>query len=498
MDGSRRHNPESVVEIAAGLPWLCPSAAALERLAADPLPVDELSRDPAFVLLALRFVRPSSTPETFSFRMLGDSVVAEAAARFLESPIPYWLDPARESMRDGLRRSRSLAMAARAYAMETGLCPPDSAAAIATISNLGELALAAVAPTGNHEGADRVTRRLAHRWRLPVWVAATLSSVRLPLADSVRMGADPELARMLREIAPKEIAAEIPARGEDPHSIRLLSALLRSAARGRRAANEHRLRAAEAESDRLHELLAEVRDDFEIAVRDAKLAGLAELAAGAGHEINNPLAIISGHVQRLRKTEEDAERSKVYEAVLRQTERISDIVRELMLFARPATPGRVALDPTEAIADTIEELETLAGERGVTLVSAAPDSTCRIECDAVQFRKILRNLIRNAVEATPDGGQVRIATSEDRGTVRIAIEDDGPGPRDEAVPHLFDPFYSGRTAGRGRGLGLSTAWRLTSINGGDLRFHRDTGGPTRFVLEFPATQPMAPTIRIPA
>ncbi len=496
MDGSRRHNPESVVEIAAGLPWLCPSAAALERLAAEPVPLDELSGDPALVLLALRFVRPSSTPDTFSFRSLRESVVAEAAARLLETPTPDWLDPTRDAVRAGLARSRALAMAARAYAIHSGTCPPDAAAAIAVVSTLGELALAAVS-SESADGADRVARRLAHRWKLPEWVSAILSTAKLPLADAVRMGADPELAGMVREIKPASIA-DSPCHGEDPHAVRLLPALLRSAARARRATHDHRVRAAEAEADRLHELLAEVRDDFEIAVRDAKLSGLAELAAGAGHEINNPLAIISGHVQRLRKAEEDADRGKVFDAVLRQTDRISDIVRELMLFARPAAPDRATLDPADRIAETIEELEPVAGERGIALVASSPEPACRIECDAGQLRKILRNLLRNAVEATPDGGQVRIVTTEDRGTVRIAIEDDGPGPRDEAVPHLFDPFYSGRSAGRGRGLGLATAWRLASLNGGDLRYHRDPNGPTRFVLVFPAAQPLAPTLRIPA
>ena len=72
------------------------------------------------------------------------------------------------------------------------------------------------------------------------------------------------------------------------------------------------------------------------------------------------------------------------------------------------------------------------------------------------------------------------------------------GPRDEAVPHLFDPFFSGRSAGRGRGLGLATAWRLASINGGDLRYWRDDSGPTRFVLEFPAAKLSAQPLRIPA
>jgi signal transduction histidine kinase len=67
------------------------------------------------------------------------------------------------------------------------------------------------------------------------------------------------------------------------------------------------------------------------------------------------------------------------------------------------------------------------------------------------------------------------------------VEDSGPGPAEADLDHLFDPFYSGREAGRGRGLGLAIAWRLARVNGGDVRYAPVPGGPTRFVLELPAT-----------
>ncbi len=500
MDGSRRLDPETVAEVAAALPWLCPSAVALESLASEPMPIAELAFDPSIVLLALRFVRPSSTPESFTFRSLRDSVVAEAAARLLATPTNHWLDSSREIVRSLHDRSCRLSLAAREYAVRTGNCPPDAAAVIGLLAPLGALAVAAVEPGATFESENSIARRLGTRWRLPEWVAATVANANLPLADAVRLGADPELSRMLREIVPVEhaVVRSVSFKSEDPHTVRLLPELLRSAARARRVTNDYRLRTAEQEMDRLHSLLGEVRDDFEIAVRDAKLSGLAELAAGAGHEINNPLAIISGHAQRLRKAEDEPERQKIFDVILKQTDRISDIVRELMQFARPAVPSRSPQDANEIIAEMIEDLEPDAAARNIDVVPRAAEGDCRIECDSVQVRRIVKNLIRNAIEASPEDGQIRIDTVADGKFVRIVVEDDGPGPRDEAVPHLFDPFYSGRSAGRGRGLGLATAWRLASINGGDLRFHRDMDGPTRFVLEFPATKLATQPLRIPA
>lgn len=497
MDGSQRQNRESITEQAAKLPWLCPSSFSLERLAAEPTPIGELSADPAIVLLALRFHRPSLTPQTFRFAYLRDSIVAEAAARLLESPSPYWLNTEQPKITSVMLRARGLSQAARRYSEANLSCHPDAAAAIGLLAPLGELAWVTVEPTMDCPNPTAIARRLSTRWRLPEWVAATIVHANLPLADAIRLGADPELSRMLRVIQPDPIDFK-QARSEDPHTLRLLPELLRATARSRRTSNEHRLRAAESEVERLHELLSELRDDFEIAVRDSKLSGLAELAAGAGHEINNPLAIISGHVQRLRKTEFDPDRLKTFDVLLRQTERISDIVRELMQFARPAAPNRSMVDPRLLADELIGELEQDACQRRITIIQPTTDSAASIECDANQLKRILRNLLRNAIEASPDGGQIRVKIASDSDYLQLTVEDDGAGPRDEAIPHLFDPFYSDRMAGRGRGLGLATAWRLATINGGELRYQREPGGPTQFVLEFARSKPHQQPLRIPA
>src|SRR5207248_7210376 len=103
--------------------------------------------------------------------------------------------------------------------------------------------------------------------------------------------------------------------------------------------------------------------------------------------------------------------------------------------------------------------------------------------DPAQARTALSCLLRNAIEAAPAEGWagVRVETSDDA-TVELIVEDNGSGPTATEREHLFDPFYSGRKAGRGRGLGLSTAWRLARQNGGDVRFDPTPEGPTRFVL----------------
>lgn len=108
-----------------------------------------------------------------------------------------------------------------------------------------------------------------------------------------------------------------------------------------------------------------------------------------------------------------------------------------------------------------------------------------------RFARRLTAVIRNGIEAATLGGWVRLECTRHEDSLHFAVEDSGPGLTRDVAAHAFDPFYSGRAAGRGRGLGLSTAWRLANQNGGDVQFE-PTDGPTRFVLTFPLAAPQAP------
>ena len=108
--------------------------------------------------------------------------------------------------------------------------------------------------------------------------------------------------------------------------------------------------------------------------------------------------------------------------------------------------------------------------------------------DVEQVRIALTCLLKNAVEAAPPEGWARLSVVDPLGEhrVEIAVEDSGSGPEPERREHLFDPFYSGRAAGRGRGLGLPIAWRLLRQQGGDVRLgHSNPGEPTRFLVGLP-------------
>jgi signal transduction histidine kinase len=241
----------------------------------------------------------------------------------------------------------------------------------------------------------------------------------------------------------------------------------------------------ESEIDRLHLLLLDQSAGEACRLRELKLSALAEFAAGAGHEINNPLAVISGQAQYLLGNEADPARQKALSTVVQQAQRIHQILTDLMHFARPSRPQKQAVDVRDLALGTAAVLEELATQRQVRVEVVLPDEACVTDGDPRQLHTALNCLLRNAVEAAPVTGwaRVRIEPSADR--LRVVVEDSGPGPLPAHTEHLFDPFFSGRLAGRGRGLGLATAWRLAREQGGDVWYEPLPSGPTRFVLSVP-------------
>jgi signal transduction histidine kinase len=270
----------------------------------------------------------------------------------------------------------------------------------------------------------------------------------------------------------------------DPHRVPLVGPMLRTAADARRRSGTLLALRLEQEVDDLHARLGRVAADAGRNLQAAKLEALAELAAGAGHEINNPLAVISGHAQRLLRTEQDDDRADSLRAVVRQTQRIAGILRELMQFARPPKPqpGRVVVADLFFAVQT--DLEPLAAERGVRLELLNAPADVAVVADEGQLRLAVAAVVRNGIEAAGPDGWVRLRCEAGQSGMALVIEDGGPGLTPDVAAHAFDPFYCGRPAGRGRGLGLPTAWRLARQNGGDLRYI-PTDGPTQFTFTFP-------------
>jgi len=244
-------------------------------------------------------------------------------------------------------------------------------------------------------------------------------------------------------------------------------------------------------------------DDLE----QQKLDALAEFAAGAGHEINNPLAIIGGQARLLLREIEHPEHRRQLGVIVAQVKRAYEMIADIRFFSRPPQPEPVLFDLCETLQRCVHEQTPLMSEAGVAfhadidLLDDPTDSppmdsppidnsmvdNSMVESDPVLLHVAVGVLCNNAREAVQlTGGTVWLRLHREGDVWEIAIQDDGPGVSEETRPLIFDPYYSGREAGRGLGFGLPKAWRIMQLLGGSIRVEPPTGQGASFVLTLPA------------
>jgi signal transduction histidine kinase len=209
------------------------------------------------------------------------------------------------------------------------------------------------------------------------------------------------------------------------------------------------------------------------------MEALAEFAAGAGHEINNPLATIIGRAQQLLKGEHNPQRRQMLQSIGAQAYRVRDMIGDTMLFGRPPVPELQRVNLAEVAAKVVSQsAEQLAQLNCEVAVAVSP--TLVLNADSVQLAVALSELLRNSrLALQPNGGVIELsATATADGFVQIEITDRGAGFSDLERIHAFDPFFSGRQAGRGLGFGLSKCWQILRQHGGRIEIESATGGPT--------------------
>jgi signal transduction histidine kinase len=200
----------------------------------------------------------------------------------------------------------------------------------------------------------------------------------------------------------------------------------------------------------------------------AKLESLAEFAAGAGHEINNPLAVISGRAQLLLRGETDPERRRDLAIIHMQAMRVHEMIADMMLFARPPLPKPALCDVAELVGRACETLRSKAATLDLLIECVGTSEPAEANVDGEQITVAVRAIVDNALNAMRPGGRATIGVTADQTAVEITIANDGPGIPDAEREHLFDPFFSGRQAGRGLGMGLAKAWRIVTNHGGTI------------------------------
>ncbi len=210
----------------------------------------------------------------------------------------------------------------------------------------------------------------------------------------------------------------------------------------------------------------------ETALRDAKLRSLAEFAAGAGHEINNPLGTILGRSQLLQRQESDPDRLRGLTTIANQALRIRDMIADTMSFARPPLPKCQTIDLAPVIHEVLLRFQPeLLTTASIALNKQwAPELFANVDRD--QFQVALLELLRNAMHAVGTGGKIGLRARPrhwaDRDWIEVDLFNNGLELTPAEREHLFDPFFSGRNAGRGLGFGLTKCWRIVQAHGGHI------------------------------
>ncbi len=220
--------------------------------------------------------------------------------------------------------------------------------------------------------------------------------------------------------------------------------------------------------------------------RVEKLAAIGEMASGLAHEIKNPLAAVSGSIQVLKEElPYEPYRDKFMGIMIRETERISALINDFLLFAKPGIGRAKALDVGEAADEIVTYFESdLRHRHRKIVINRQVARGIYIHADPEHIRQVLWNLLLNADEAIDGQGSIHVDVGQiDRKNIGITITDSGCGMTAETMQSIFDPFFTQKT--KGTGLGLSIVQRIVTACNGIIDVSSTPGKGTSFILKFP-------------
>jgi two-component system NtrC family sensor kinase len=217
-----------------------------------------------------------------------------------------------------------------------------------------------------------------------------------------------------------------------------------------------------------------------------KLAAVGQLAAGVAHEINNPLTAILANAQMLqRRLPVDDELQESVDLIARAGERASQVVRNLLDFARKEEYRLVLTDVNETIQRAIELVQHELGKRAIRLIFEPDPNLPRLMASRDHLSGVWLNLLLNAVDAIDRDGTIRVGTRLSAEKLVVIITDNGSGIPPERINRIFEPFYTTKAPGRGTGLGLSVCHRVVRQHGGSIQVNSQEGVGTEFTVELP-------------
>jgi two-component system sensor histidine kinase PilS (NtrC family) len=216
-----------------------------------------------------------------------------------------------------------------------------------------------------------------------------------------------------------------------------------------------------------------------------RMAAVGELSAGIAHEIRNPLAAIAGSVQVLRSSEQlSPQEKRLMSIILKESERLNQTIAEFLRFVKPHERRELEFDIAASLVETLELLSNSAemGERHRVTWSIDPSSFI-VTGDPDQIRQVFWNLARNAIQAMPAGGALRVTSAVEESSFVIRFADEGRGMSERELRSLFEPFRT--SASTGTGLGMAISYRIIQEHGGRITVESLPGAGTTITVTLP-------------
>lgn len=234
------------------------------------------------------------------------------------------------------------------------------------------------------------------------------------------------------------------------------------------------------------QLQARVEAATRAVVQSERLAGVGLLAAGVAHEINNPLAIMTGRIELMMVSETDPQTRQSLRIVLEEAFRCKQIITRLLTLSQGPCGLRESADLSQTVTDVLTNvcLLPVTGKRSIRIVECEP---VRVMIDEGEIKQVILNLLINAIQATEESGNIRLGLRRVGTFAELCVTDDGRGMDSEMLGRLFEPFFSHRPGEvRGTGLGLSISKAIVESHGGTIEAYSEgLGKGSRFIIRLP-------------
>jgi len=232
-----------------------------------------------------------------------------------------------------------------------------------------------------------------------------------------------------------------------------------------------------------------------------RLASVGRFASGIAHELGTPLNVVSARAKMIGSDLQEPPQTRAHARVIgEQASRMTDMIRQLLDLSRRRSTRMGAVNVAQCARTAAEMLSPVASARSVTIDVTAPPTPLIVRLDPGEAQQVITNVILNAVQASHEGGRVRVSVDErqaappsvrgdgDGRYVRILIADEGEGIAAEDLPHVFEPFYTTKGPGEGTGLGLAIAEGIVQDAGGWIEVRSERGRGTEMAIHLPPAQ----------